>query len=504
MVGNGNHPLNESHYDEFILEEYVLGQLLPDEEQAIRQHLAVCFSCRAMAAEIETFCRRVKNELENELDGAEPSPNLSFDSISTGWHKPPHRLSFSFRLQQFGPNIPFAVMIALLIVAFMVILPGADATTMRNLAVARRYEGPPVMVAAVSEHGLVLLSLGDGRSQIVTQLDEITMPRQLQFAPDGKWVAFLQGGALHVVEVRSGGKHFRVAVEETANWVWSPNGQALAYTDGNGQLAVFDAVSQTNRVMAPVQEDVWGTPVWSSDSQQIAFAAQNGIWRVMLTSGYRVEVARNPRPNELLLAPAAWLNNDSTLLVWNVTQDGQTSALYQVEINTHRLQRVEGNSVAQGTQLIWPINAQDITLVVRQNQLWTVNLSDDEAYAMPSEMPWPQAVQWSSNGAWMAYAATGQAEGKGLFLFSPQEGTLHAIELPEGATEKSVYWAGVEHLFVLRQLTTTSSNSDMCELWLVSLTTGEPPKRILSNVALPRPYTGWRWTDVLAVQYLNQ
>ena len=38
MVGNRDHPLNQRHYNEDTLEEFVLGQLLPDEETQIQQH----------------------------------------------------------------------------------------------------------------------------------------------------------------------------------------------------------------------------------------------------------------------------------------------------------------------------------------------------------------------------------------------------------------------------------------------------------------------------------
>ena len=86
------------------------------------------------------------------------------------------------------------------------------------------------------------------------------------------------------------------------------------------------------------------------------------------------------------------------------------------------------------------------------------------------------------------------ADGRGLYIFTPHEGTVRQIELPSGATEKAVFWAGMEHLFVIRQHDSAS------ELWIVALTSDTPPHRILTNI--PTPASGWRWQDVITVQAL--
>lgn len=72
---------------------------------------------------------------------------------------------------------------------------------------------------------------------------------------------------------------------------------------------------------------------------------------------------------------------------------------------------------------------------------------------------------------------------------------------PPDATERAVFWAGPEHLFVVRQ----AQGRETGEVWLVPLTEGAAPRRIMGGVALPKvgPYNGWRWNDVFAIQVLD-
>ncbi|MBN1565336.1 MAG: hypothetical protein JXA10_15935, partial [Anaerolineae bacterium] len=111
-----------------------------------------------------------------------------------------------------------------------------------------------------------------------------------------------------------------------------------------------------------------------------------------------------------------------------------------------------------------------------------------------------QRFEWSPTGAWMAYTVAGAVEGQGVYLYAPQEAEVRQITLPDGATEKTVYWAGAEHLFVVRQRQNTFVN----ELWVVSLTTNESPQRLMTNIAMPQTsnQTNWSWQDVLAAQVL--
>jgi len=515
MVGNGNHPLNQSHYDEITLQEYVLGQLLPDEEEAIRQHLAMCAMCRTEVAALQAFCQRLSTDLDRELDEAEPSPRLSFDRIGSEWRKPPRRVSFVYRLQQLAPSTSTFVLLTLFTLAFLLLLPGGETAALRSLELPKDYYGPPAMAAASTNGGLVVVRLLHDDAQVVVHVPYITNPRNLQFSPDGRWLAVQQKRTLHIIESAESGAHIQLETEESTDWSWSPDSQMLAYTDGTGQLVAYDVDTQSERVLVPSDEYAWGLPVWTADGSQIAYAVvvplpsegesrvRQGIWRVNPITGYRVELARNPSPDTSLLVPAAWVDDDAALLAWDVQAGvaGDPVALYRVDVITHNVAEVTGQSLAQGTRLAWPVSSNGVTLAVDHDRLVALSLAELTSQPIADQIPWPQVLDWAPNGAWLAYTVAGAPEGHGLYVYALQEAELRAIDLPGGATEKSVSWAGPEHLFVIRQTTGGDSTS---ELWLVPLTTGQAPQRVMTNVRVPKmgPYNGWRWQDVLTTQVI--
>ena len=114
MVGNGNHPLIESHYDENHLHDYVLENLPPDEEERIRQHLMICPLCRAAAADMRAFCQQLARGLHEELDNTQPGPQLSFDRIAARRRTPVRWLLF--RLQQLVPGTSLVLLVVLFLV----------------------------------------------------------------------------------------------------------------------------------------------------------------------------------------------------------------------------------------------------------------------------------------------------------------------------------------------------------------------------------------------------
>ncbi len=516
MVGNRNHPLNQRHYDENTLEEFVLGQLLPDEEAQIRQHLENCPLCRASVVEMRAFCQRIVSELNHDLERSSPDPQLSFDRIASEWRKPPRRVTVLFKLQQLIPGASYVLLIVLLASAFIVLFPSPDTAALANLALVENYYGPPAVVATATEQGLVIVKLLPGETEILSFLPNVRDPYNLQFSPDGQWLAYQDRSTLHIVQTMDDTIQVRVYIHETADWSWSPDSQKLAYTNGIGQLAIFDVATQTNQVIVPAEESAWGLPVWTDDSSQIAYVVvyplptegssylRQGIWRITLTTGYRVELARNTHPDEMLLVPANWSSDNTVLLAWD-TKAGNTDQhpdLYQIDVENHNVTPFQARSLVLGTRLAWPVSSLDVTLAFRYGMLRTLNLSDDsQTVPIAEQMPWPQSLDWAPNGAWMAYAAAGQAEGRGIYLYAPQEAELRPVKLPGGATEKAAFWAGAEHLFVVRQ----PQNTSISELWMVPLTTNESPLRIMTNIKLPRTsgYNGSLWQNVLATQVIT-
>ncbi|MBN1563009.1 MAG: PD40 domain-containing protein, partial [Anaerolineae bacterium] len=375
MVGNRNHPLNQRHYDKNTLEEFVLGQLLPDEEEQIRQHLASCPLCRATVADIHAFCQRISSELTHDLEAAKPGPNVSFDRIAAEWRKPPRRVTWLFKLQQLAPGASYILLIALLTTAFVMLFPASDTTALDKLDLAHDYDGPPAIVAAMTDDGLAVVKLAPGEIEALTYLDHVRDPRNLQFSPDGQWLAFQDRSTLHIIQPMHDDVRIRVYVHDRAEWAWSPDSQKLAYTNGIGQLSIFDVSTRTNQVIVPAEESAWGMPVWTDDSTQIAYTViqplstdtaviRQGIWRIMLDTGYRVEITRNTTPGEKLLVPVDWSSDNTTLLAWdmNAGTGEQNPNLYRVDVNNHEATPLAGHALTQGSRLAWPVSASDTTL----------------------------------------------------------------------------------------------------------------------------------------------
>lgn len=516
MVGNGNHPLNQAHYDEITLQEYVLGQLLPDEEEAIRQHVTTCAMCRTEVAALQAFCQRLSADLDRELEKTTPGPRLSFDQIGSEWRKPPRRVSVVYRLGQLAPSTYTVVLLSLFMLVFLLLLPGSETAALRSLELPKDYYGPPAMAAASTNGGLVVVRLQHNDAHVVVHVPYMTNPRNLQFSPDGRWLAAQQKSTLHIIETVESGVHIELETGESTDWSWAPDSRTLAYTDGTGKLVAYDVAAQAERVLVPSDEYAWGPPVWTADGSQIAYAVvvplpsegeirvRQGIWRVNPATGYRVELARNPFPDTSLLVPASWVDDGAALLAWDVQAGvtGDPVALYRVDVATHAVAEVTGQSLAQGTRLAWPVSSNGVTLAVDHDRLVALSLADQTSRPIADQIPWPQVLDWAPNGAWLAYTVAGAPEGQGLYVYALQEAELRAITLPGGATEKSVSWAGPEHLFVIRQTTGGDSTS---ELWLVPLTTGQAPQRVMTNVRVPKmgPYNGWRWQDVLTTQVIT-
>jgi hypothetical protein len=501
MAGSGKHPVEQIHYDEITLQEYSLGQLLPEEDEIIRAHLATCATCRVHAEAVAAVARRVQRDLRNTLDNATPSARLNFDTIKAEWHKPPRRTSFLYRLQEIVPAGPAVILLSVLALVFLLFMPSSGTVALRSLELPGGYDGPPAIVAAGTDYGLVLIRLSENEVKPVARLAYLTRPRNIQFSTDGQWVAVGQGSTLHIIATQDETVHARIDITDGAGWAWSPDGAVLAYTDGWGRLALFEAAAQNSREMVPADEGAANVPIWSQDGSAIAYASGDSLWRLDPATGYRSELVRNPAPDSVLLVPAAWSTDGTVLLAWDqvAAARGASPALYRVDVLAHRLEQIPGSTLAQGDNLAWPLSTQERVLTAQDNRLVLVNVIDGQQQTVPAQIPRPAALDWAPNGAWAATIVPGAPGGEGLYLYAPQDGELKPVALPGDASEQDVIWAGPEHLFVIRQ-----TDSGASELWSVPLTNGDDPARILTNARQPETGTlgGWQWDNVLAVRRL--
>jgi hypothetical protein len=449
MVGNGNHPLNESHYDENLLHDYVLGHLPPDEEDRIRQHLVICPSCRAAAADIRAFCQQLVRGLHEELDSAQPGPQLNFDRIAGQRRTSARRLLF--RLQLLVPAGLLVLVILMIFVALHGLWTPDVVVPLQEPKLIDHYAGPPAVVAAATNKGLIVMQLSPANTGVVAYVNDAANPRGLQFSSDGQWLVFRQANTLFVRAVGQD-TTFHFPVRDSAAWSWSPDSRTLAYTDGNGQLIIFDPAANTSRVLVPAEDSAWGTPIWDEGGRHISYTVlkplnatnppylRQGIWSVTVDTGQRAELVRNPVPYD-------------TLLIANA-QPG-----------LHQPRPLSPN----------PLLSQEVL----------------SQRVLPSH-----PLAWSPDGAWMAYIISGPVQRPGLYLFSYRTGEQLRVNLPDGATNEAAFWGDSGHLFVFRQVLDSTTG----ELWMVSLAADQAPQRLLSGINLPSDSD---WRDVLSVQLLT-
>jgi hypothetical protein len=449
MVGNGNHPLIESHYDENHLHDYVLENLPPDEEERIRQHLMICPLCRAAAADMRAFCQQLARGLHEELDNTQPGPQLSFDRIAARRRTPVRWLLF--RLQQLVPGTSLVLLVVLLIVvALQGLWTPNEANPLHGLRLTDQYAGPPAVIAAATNDGLVVMRLSADHSGVVAFLNDVTSPHSLQFSPNGQWLAFRQENTLFVRAVDQE-TAYRFPVRASAKWAWSPDSRMLAYTDGNGQLIIFDPVDNASRGLVPAEDAAWGVPVWDEDGRHISYTVlkplnttaasymRQGIRDVSVDTGYRAELVRNPVPYD-------------TLLVANASPPSNEL-------------RPLPSDLAPSQEVL------------------------------PERILRSRPLASSTNGEWTAYIVSEPMQGQGLYLVSFSTGEQRLVDLPGDATDRAAFWGDSGHLFVIRQVPDTTAS----ELWIVPLAAGEAPRQVLSDFQISADSD---WRDRLSVQLL--
>lgn len=444
MVGDGNAPLKTSgdHPDDLTLQEYALGQSEADQAAGVRQHVEQCAFCRARVREWQQFGERLAADLRRDLDRVTPAEPLDFSPIARQWRVPSRRapLAALWRRVPF----PYVLLMGLLLWMAFWLISGHRTAALRALALPDVYEGPPVVLATVSDGGLAVVRLTAEDVRVEQYLSYVTHSLGLQLSPDGEWLAFAQNRVLHILGTHADGAHLEIPLVGPADWAWSPDSKALAYTDGAGQLWLFECQTVSSRLLVPASESAWGRPVWNPDGTQIAYvtarplppvaggSAQQSLWRVEVQNGLRVELARRLSEDGMLLSAAAWLASGDGLLAWEMSPaDGENLAtLHHVDISAHVLTPLEGQVPVMGETPSWPPGPRARALVWDGRSLAIWHLGEQKKQPLAAQIAWPQAIDWSPDGAWLAAVMAGTPPGQGVTLYALDTATLRTVSLP--------------------------------------------------------------------------
>ena len=107
-------------------------------------------------------------------------------------------------------------------------------------------------------------------------------------SPDGKWVAYSKGGAIHRAAVNPGTYNAEAVDEapplfstygENQEPVWSPDSKKIAFVSDRGDhsfIGIYDTESPSILYLAPgVDRDT--SPTWSADGTRVAFIRRPGL-----------------------------------------------------------------------------------------------------------------------------------------------------------------------------------------------------------------------------------
>lgn len=505
--------MRQGHYDAATLAAYALDQLPAAQARAVEQHLVACAACRIAVTAQRDFAHSVADELHRILDTSFPGSDVSFEPVTRAWRVAPRRITLPYRLERLLSGFALVALILALALAGVALTPSRETLALRALNVTEDYSGPPTLVALALEDGITIVQLAPERSQIVRTIHHVRKVSNLDFAPDGRWLAFRRGKTLSVVEVTTDGIHLKLPVRATATWAWSPDGKTLAYTDGAGQLLAFSPQSQTQSVLVPAAEGAWGRPVWSADGRQIAYAVgaagrlgsaldvgPQAIWRVERATGYRVEVIRNPAPQVRLLVPAAWPEAGTLLATWDAlaAAPGSHAALYRIELVRRPAAPLAVDSLAREDWRTRTVRAESSSLALNAGRLSALPLPVELAGLAPNYLRAPVEVDWAPGAALLAAVVPDQPGSEQLLVYTPDAEQTVPVRLPGETPVEAVYWAGPEHLFVIRR----PDGARHADLWLVTASGDGTPQRLVSDIPLPHA-ASWTWRDALSAHVLD-
>lgn len=166
-------------------------------------------------------------------------------------------------------------------------------------------------------YALYVLNLRDGKFRRVTE----SVAGDPAWSPDGKWIAFDDGGGGEIWKVRaSGGKPIRLTHRRgnamgDAHPTWSPNGRQIAFVHWvngrHGQIWVMRSDGRSAHLLHADSKLSDEAPVWSHDGSRIAFVARHGSRGsigVMNANGSDTHTVTNP---SVVAWNPVWLPHDT-------------------------------------------------------------------------------------------------------------------------------------------------------------------------------------------------
>ena len=146
---------------------------------------------------------------------------------------------------------------------------------------------------------------------------------RLNLSPDGRSLAFVAGGRIHVRSFASSAVRVLEGTEGAGTPFWSPDGRNLAFAAA-GKLKRIDTAGGPTRILAEVNTNLGGS--WSADGTILIGLVGDGLYRVAAAGGplTRVTELDRARDESRHLMPQFLPGGRRFLFIAGATKAGET------------------------------------------------------------------------------------------------------------------------------------------------------------------------------------